>query len=247
VTDPANDLADLFERWTMRNATPFSTRVAAHEEDEFEGPLESVWVAHERAFYLFLEVRRAIKSLRESGKPVGAYDWAQAEWIRCILSVDYNWSGQAYESAAIRPEAVALLRSLSLVLSFANPRGLEPAAMERLTDALRTARDLLTTVKADLEDDEVYYVFTLLGAAESFIGEHEVLDAVDLKQHLDRLKGALFDVAIRLEGNGKTDAGKAVMAVMFKIASVTANVVNFTAAAVTIYGGDATITKVLGG
>lgn len=215
MSNPAAELADLFDSWVMENERPRFARGGTDDVDQV-----AFWRGQARAVSLLGQVCSAIDALREAGEDVRGFEPFIEEWHKALFSFDHPWAGN-YTGPALRAEALASLRSLGLILGWsARSRGISTAQVSQLHEVLRDARDLLREKSSELDEVEYLYLARLLSAVEDAIEEHAAGGTIDLREHLDRLNGALVSVAAKLTVDGEEETGRKVWSIALRLVSV---------------------------
>lgn len=195
----------------MKNETPLGAR------GKGGGSGAEFWRGQTDAVVLLREVDMLVESMRQAGSDVRGFDPYIVDWHRAVFSVEAHWQ-QGHNRAAIAPEPLAALRSLALVLDLTRaPSPAVIASASQLRDLVREARDLVGANADALGKAELQYVYSLLQGVDDLLSEVSALGGVDLREHLDRLNGALVSVAAALAAEGHGETGQKIWSVALRI------------------------------
>ena len=231
MTNAASELADLLESWEMVGERPEVARGGGANADDAE-----FWRGQGHAAKLVHTVDAAVQALQASGTDVRGFTRYTAAWHRAVFSVDYGWA-QAYNAPAIGADALAALRALAVILDWGSPTsGATTAQSGQLRELVRDVRDLLTKNEGAIGGQELQYLLRLMSAVEDALEEHSATGAVDLREHLDRLEGALMSVAAKLAADGHEEEGRKVLTFAMRFVSVSRGLLYDAAAFAAISG-----------
>jgi hypothetical protein len=193
MPNAAFELAKTLDSWKMSSESAKSARSRSGELDGVQ-----FWRSQASAVELLREVDRMIDSLRRSGQDVTPFEDYVEEYYQAVFSYEVGWQNSAF-GAALDAHALNSLRFLGMYWDAASVgvSPLEPAARTGLLGALIEARDALLNLPT-LSQAEREYVYRLVDGAHSFIDEHETLGSADLRQHVERVSGALLSVVAQL-------------------------------------------------
>lgn len=201
MTNFAIELADLFDEWRMVNASPLDVR---HREDDDE---VAFWRRQTHAVGLLESSVRAVTTLKATGQDVRGFEPYIPEWYGALFSISYPWN-QSTTTPALRSEAIGALRSLGLIVSMQGQlRAPASARTGELRGLVADAKALLEAHRGDLEGDEFLYVFRLVGAVEDALADRAALGSINLRDHVDRLNGALLSLGSQLRADGDSEEG----------------------------------------
>ncbi len=225
----AQELAELLVSWQQSQSAAWETRVAVAQGHD----TLTAWRTHARAGGLLREVDRALESMRDANMPTEAFDpWVEA-WHAAVFAYPAGWNERS-NAPAIDPAPLSSLQALGLVLDLNALPPVDEARRETLLAALRDAEVLLGQEQDHLTASEQEYVWRLLNGARDFVMEQRVRGEADLREHLDRLSGALLGMAARLGESGEQALGQRFAAVALTIAAKARTVVYDAAALATI-------------
>lgn len=231
VTNAATELADLLESWEMVGDRPRIARGGLDDPDDAD-----FWRGQGHAAKLVHTVDAAVQALAASGTDVRGFTRYTAAWHKAVFSVDFVWT-QAYNSPAIADDALAALRALAVILDWGAPGSAATTAQTgQLRDLVRGVRDLLTENEGEVGGQELQYLLRLMSAVEDAVEEHSATGVVDLREHLDRLNGALVSVAAKLAADGHEEEGRKVWSYAMRFVSVYRGLLNDAAAFAAITG-----------
>lgn len=211
--NPAKELAALLVSWRPQEVTPWEARVGAAGGDTLVA-----WRAQGRAAALLREVDQALDALRAAGEDTEAFDPWVEEWHEAVFSYRTTWRERT-SAPLMRPEALSLLQAFGLLLD----RNVLPPLDERRRSALLAALDdvegLLGSEADRLSEADREYLWRLVNGAREFVAETAVRGAADLREHLDRLSGALLSMAARFAEAGDEETARTFGSVAVKIAT----------------------------
>lgn len=176
-----------------------------------------------------------IKSLAGTGQDVAPFEEYLPDFYRAVFSADVGWVDRAHGDPLER-HPMNGLKMLGLYWDSASlsVSPLTPESREGLLGALLDARDAILAIPS-LSQTEREYVFRLVDGAHSFVDEHEVLGAADLRAHIERVSGALLSVVAQLPEN-ESGERQAVVKALDRIVIFARNSVYDLAAIATVYG-----------
>jgi len=201
MANDATELADLFDEWHMKNWTPLDARSQEGDDDR------TFWARQTRAVGLLESSINAMEELQAAGEDVRGIAPYVNEWYKALFSVDVPWT-QVAHTAVLRSEAIGALRNLGLVFDLQSRLTVPSRAKtDDLRGLVRDAEKLLEENRDNLDAAELEYVFRLLRAVDGALAEKATLGTVNLREHIDRLNGALVSVASQLTADGQDAAG----------------------------------------
>ncbi|OII27540.1 hypothetical protein BIV04_03115 [Frigoribacterium sp. MCBA15_019] len=193
------------------------------QESESEA---AFWRGQAAAVAAVKDVDAAVESLRAAGADVRAYEPYVTTWYAAVFSEDYPWS-QPANAPAVSQNSLLALRGLATTLQFARPSVPGAvAARANLRGLVSEAREALHANSDELDAAELQYVFTLLTSVDTLLAETAVLGESNLREHIDRLNGALVSVAAKLRADGHEEAGNKLWGVALNIVGVYRGLLN---------------------
>jgi hypothetical protein len=233
MSTPASELADLMQAWGFRNKSPIAHRA---EQAKLEPDSLAFWREQGRLAQLLQEVEQMSTKLKAAGKSTRAIDYYMDEYYHAVFSSRHPWMTDQSSAQLIRHEAVLALWDFSeLWEATFRDRVVDDQMKADLRELLTEARGLIAEYEDVLSGAELEYVYTLVAAAFDAVDQTEVLGGFDLRAHLERLNGALVNVAAQV-ADVDPEGGRRFVEFAFRVVAVARKTMHDGAALAAISG-----------
>ena len=208
MTNPAQALADLLQKWTpdaTKNAVPvFAARGGKHPGDI------AFWQTQIVAFGHISEIERRIADLERAGfKQISPSRSLLPVLCRAVILPDSQWSG-ATGGALLSDIEMGLLQTLGALLDMADASrtSMTPSKVSAFRESVKESQELLAEFGDELSDAERIYLSTLLESAQALLAEKDVNGSADLASLADQLVGALIGAGVSLSQSNNSEGAK---------------------------------------
>lgn len=233
MSTPASELADLMQAWkfTNKSAMAFRAEQAALEADSLE-----FWREQGRLTQLLSQVEQMVVQLKGAGRSTRAIDYYMDEYYRAVFSSNHAWTQDQRAAELVRHEAVLALWDFSeLWQATFQDQIVDDRTKANLGDLLAEARALIGDYVEVLSAPEQAYVYALISGAFDAVEQTNVLGGFDLRAHVERLNGALLNVAAQV-ADVDPEGGRRFVEVAFRVVAAARKTMHEGAALAAITG-----------
>lgn len=197
MANAALELAHLLYTWRV---VPAGRTVI-----EVRGGTSGLQANQVRASTLLASVLQAIAALEAAGEPVDHYEVFIPAWSDAVFFPNEAWNTAVSGVRSVLSEQdIAALRGLGRYLDKSGFKTL-PATPDSLAAARESVASIVEVLRElDLDDATSHYVFTLVTEVRTILDAEAAELSVDLIRRVNELRGALADIADRVEAEQPT-------------------------------------------